>query len=214
MDENNELEILQHEPVPNKAILQKWLPILLYVQCTSMAISVLSLIIPLGNVTTWIGYFVTIAVFSVLYRLGPACGRYRKSAVFQCVSLILMILNAVVIINSGAATGTSLLGSVFTFAASVCTLIASYQEYYSDGEVIRELDGKLAKRWRSLFVWQIVVGVVVGLGSSIIAVLSVMIGFAEVATVGILVLITGLAGVALRIVYLLYLGKMIKLLKG
>jgi hypothetical protein len=25
MVENNELEILQHEPVPNKAVLQKWL---------------------------------------------------------------------------------------------------------------------------------------------------------------------------------------------
>lgn len=213
MDENNELEILQHEPVPNKAILQKWLPILLYVQCTSMAISVLSLIIPLGNVTTWIGYIVTIAAFFVLFQLVPACKRYRKSVVFQCIGLILLILNSVIIVNSGTTTASNLIGTAVTFAASVCTLIASYQEYYSHGEVIRELDGKLAKRWRSLFVWQIVVAIVVGFGSSIAAVIIVMIGLADVAAVGIVVVIASLAGVALRIVYLLYLGKMIKLLK-
>lgn len=211
MNENNEYEIVHNEPVPHKALLQKWLPILLYVQCTGMVISALALLLPLGSWTTWISYILTIATFSVLFQLAPACRRYRKSAVFQCISLILLILNALIVFNGGTSVVASLIGSVFSIAASVCTLIAAYQEYYGHADVIRELDGKLSQRWRSLFVWQIVVGVVIGLGSTIVAVISMMIGTADIATVA--VVIVSLAGVALRIVYLLYLGKTIKLLK-
>ena len=141
MNENNEYEIVHNEPVPHKALLQKWLPILLYVQCTGMVISALALLLPLGSWTTWISYILTIATFSVLFQLAPACRRYRKSAVFQCISLILLILNALIVFNGGTSVVASLIGSVFSIAASVCTLIAAYQEYYGHADVIRELDG-------------------------------------------------------------------------
>lgn len=213
MNESNGFEMVPNEAVPHKELLQKWLRLLLYIQLAGIAVSALSLIPSFSSWFSWVSYLVTIGTFFVLFRLAPANGRYRTSAVLSCVSLFLTILNSLMGLASGALGIGSLLGSLFTLAASICTLVAAYQEYHGHADVIKPLDNKLSGKWHSLFTWQIIIGVVMGFGSSIAAVVSVLIGGA-LGVVSVIVVITGLAGICVRIVYLMYLNRTCKLLQA
>ena len=185
-------------------LLQKWLRFLLYLQMAGIVMAILNLIPGVSGWTTWLSYFFNAGMLYALFMMAPSCIRYRKSAVYRAINLISLIF-VLILKNLG------LLGSVITLAGSVCGIIASYQEYHGHGEVVKEADQKLEGQWRSLFIWQMIVGVVLGVGTAAGVIISAVSGGAISTDVGVAVI--SLPSIVLQVVYLVYLNRTLKVLQ-
>lgn len=139
-----------------------------------------------------------------LFNLSPACAGYRKCAVLKSVYLASLIL-AILLADLG------FLISLITLAGSVCGIIASYQEYHSHGEMVKQADGKLANHWNNLFIWHIVIGVLLGVGTAVGTTISMLSG--GMVSVELVVGIISLPSIILQVVYLTYLNRMLKVLQ-
>ena len=185
-------------------LLQRWLRILLYIQLAAVVLVIPNLIPAVSQWLQWFGYLLNAGVVYILFRLSPVCIRYRKCAVLKIIHIASLIL-AVVLADLG------ILISLITLAGSVCGIIASYQEYHGHAEVVKQADEKLSDRWSSLFIWQIVVGVVVGVGTTAGTLISMLSGgeVSEKLIVGVI----ALPSIILQIVYLTYLNRTIKVMQ-
>lgn len=206
----------QKEPEYGWDVLVKWLKFLLAVQLTQLAVSivaVLFLLIPVGGIrilADWVGKVLTLCMIMAMFRLSDANQRYRKAFIAHLIVAIGAIAESLTI-----GPGLALAVSLISLAGSIAGLVAVYQEYYGHGEIAEAAgDSNLSRKWNSLFVWQIVVGLVI----SLITVFSVMIGAAADAQmtrlVSILVPIAMIPGIILQIIYLRYLKKTLALIEA
>lgn len=176
---------------------RKWLKILFYVQIVGLVFSLLSAISGVGTILAWGNRLVSVGVIVALFSLVPCNGRYRKAAIFSCVTLVCGLINA----------ASSM--AVLPLIGSVCSLVAVYQEYSAHSEVVEEYSPKLSQRWHSLFMWQIIVGVVVGVvGATLTVLLSMTVGDETSAITTIILFIINGSDMILRIIYLIYLKQM------
>lgn len=197
-------EIMELEQPSIHPLLPKWLTILRYCCMANILVAVLNLIPGALNWVSWPGYFLAAVTVYVFFQLGHACARYRKSAIFKIVYLGILIL--------GKLFGSMvLLVSLFGIAGSVCSIIASGLEYYGHAEVVDAMDKKLAKQWRALFVWSILVGVLVGLGAVVAVVVSAIAGGNVSAEL--VVAVISLPSLVVQIVYFAYLSRMLRLMQ-
>lgn len=192
---------MQRSHIP---LLQKWLRFLLYIQMAGMVLAILNLIPGINRLMTWLSYFLNAGMLYALFMMAPACIRYRKSAVYRAINLSCLIL-VLIIKNLG------LFGSIITLAGSVCGIIASYQEYHGHGEIVKEADQKLQSKWNSLFIWQMIVGVLLGVGTTVGVVISMVSGGAI--SVDVVVAVISLPSIVLQVVYLVYLNRTLKVLQ-
>lgn len=132
-------------------LLHNWLTRLMFIRAASLALLLLTPISRLTYVTRWGSRLLSAGVIFAMFRLAAANGRYRKAAIFSCVALAGNLFNAL-----SAST-------VFSLAASICSIIAEYQEYYGHAEICADKDPALSGRWESLFWWQMGVGIIGGL---------------------------------------------------
>ena len=198
-------EVMNLEAQPSHIpLLRKWLRILLYLQLAAVILAIPNLIPNIGSWVTWIGYGMNALLVYVLLRVSPACGRYRKSAVLKVIYLGTVIL--VMLMPS-----LGLIGSLLTLAGSVCGIIASYQEYHGHAEVVTALDEKLAGKWSGLFIWQLVVGILVGLATSAGVIVSMLSGGSI--SVELVAVIVSLPALVLQVVYLVYMKRTVRLLQ-
>lgn len=180
----------------------KWMWYLFYIHIGNLVLSCILPIWPTNPVTPWIGSALYACMAVCLFRLTPACSRYRKAAIFTGISLILTLLVKI-----------PLLPNLLTMAASVLGIISSYQELYAHAEVVESQDAALSRKWRNLFIWELVIGVISGFFS--VAAVTIMV-LADMELEQIVSLITGaMALVALipSILHILYLRKTIRLLE-
>lgn len=195
MDEN---EVIMTKPEPDRGLLVKWLKILFYAHIASLVVSVVSGVSDLD--TSWISWIITVAAAVCLFRLAPVNGRYRKAAVLSAVMIGCSVLNMVL-----------QLGTVLTLAASVCSLIAVYQEYSAHSELVEQQDSKLSRQWHSLFNLQIIVGVLSGFVSVVVVLLVAML---ELDTAGLPTIIVGaltVVQIILDAIYLIYINRTIRI---
>ena len=192
---------MQRSHIP---LLQKWLRFLLHIQMAGMVLAILNLIPGINRLMTWLSYFLNAGMLYALFMMSPACIRYRKSAVYRAINLSCLIL-VLIIKNLG------LFGSIITLAGSVCGIIASYQEYHGHGEIVKEADQKLQSKWNSLFIWQMIVGVLLGVGTTVGVVISMVSGGAI--SVDVVVAVISLPSIVLQVVYLVYLNQTLKVLQ-
>ena len=185
-------------------LLQKWLRFLLYIQLAGFILAILNLIPGVNRLMTWLSYLLNAGMLCALFMLSPACIRYRKSAICRVIHLSCLIL-VLIIKNMG------MLGSIITLAGSVCGIIASYQEYHGHGEMVKEADQKLENQWGKLFIWQIVVGVLLGVGTTAGVAISMVSGGAI--SVDTVVAVISLPSLVLQVVYLIYLKRTLNALQ-
>ena len=179
-----------------KELFLKWTKNLFFVQLVLLICAVLSAIPMIGTVFQWISSILSLIIVYVLYQLAPVSERYKKAAIFTGISVI-----------AGFLTKTdnfALLGLVI----SICSLVGLYQEYCGHSDMLDGIDNTLAKKWHSLFNWQIFGGIVLGvLAAPLVAVLAALLLFdANILTVLVLFLVTGFDTI-LRLVYLSYLKR-------
>lgn len=198
-------EIMNLEPqLSHIPLLKKWLRLLMYISLTGLVLAALTLIPGAGTLLKWVSYLVSGVGIYVLFRMSPACDRYRKSALLRCAYLVGTVL-AILLASWG------ILGSLASLTGSICGIIASYQEYHGHADVVEPFDKVFSGKWHSLFTWQILVGVLVGLGSVVGVVLSVFNG--GTVSVELTVALISIPSVILQAVYLTYLNRMGKLLQ-
>ena len=192
MTENHEIIPTPAEPEAVRPPA-KWLQYLFYVNIAAGLLSLTAFIPVTLTVTVWISHILTVATAVCLYCLAAANPRYRKAAIMTAVALGLQILSKLG------------LTSLLTLTASILTIIASYHELYGHSEVVKQADPKLAGNWRSLFVWQIVIGVLSGFSSVAAVVIMVLADMDQAQIVqlvtGAIVLVSLIPGI-LRLVYL------------
>lgn len=199
MNDNHEINPIPAEPEFQKPPV-RWLRILFWIHIASIALSLISALPINTGFTTWISRAITAAVMLCLFQLAPACGRYRKAAVFTAVSLDLILI-ATLLFSS----------PLLTLAASIFSILAAYQEYSGHSDTVAEADPKLSRNWHSLFNWQLIVGV---LTSFVSMVAVIVLAALEMNAAAITALIAGalsLVSMILQIFYLMYLNRMIKI---
>lgn len=111
--------------------------------------------LPIPNLAFGLNLAVLIGTICCLKNLEVKNPRYKKAGVFLLLSLVMLFVNRL------------LPNSLVSLVASVLSLIAVYQEYAAHSEVAAPHDGRLARIWRSLFVWEIIIGVVAAMFSAV-----------------------------------------------
>jgi len=164
-------------------LLHKWLTNLMYIRIASLALLLLTPVSRLTNITLWISRLLSVGVIVVMFRLAAANGRYRKAAIFSCITLAGNLFNAL----------TS--STVFNLVVSICSIIAEYQEFHGHAEICADKDPALSGRWERLFWWQVGVGIIGGVLLSFGVIIGVLAG----AEAGILTAVTLILNAAISI---------------
>ena len=179
----------------------KWLRNLFYIHIASIVLSLPTLIFINNPVTPWLGHALSAGIALCLFYLAPANTRYRTAAILTAVYVGLSVLSQL------------MPSSLLTIGISILSIIAAYQEFHGHAEIIEEKDPKLSRRWKNLFVWQIVIGVIAGFSSVAAVVIMVL---AEMDLDRITTLVAGaviLVSLIPGIMYLVYLHRMIALVE-
>ena len=192
MEEKQEL-MTGREP---DGLLTKWLSVLFYAEIVSLITIALALIPALDGVSGWIGRIAQAAVMVALYQLSLFGGRYQKAFLYFAIAFVGSLFQAF--------AGTNIL----TTAASVCGIVATYQEYHAHSELISIKDTYLADKWTSLFYWELVAGAVGGFAAIAVVMLGVNSGMSENLLVALGVAAVAVVDVPLSLLRLKYLKKM------
>lgn len=186
----------------NRELLAKWLRVLFYAYIASIAVTIFGSLTGLDTLTDWVNKAITVTAIVALFQMAPANGRYRKAAIFKtavlCCELISLLLSE---------------SFIFTLAAAVCALVATYQEYHGHSEIVADLDPKLSRNWENLFIWSIAVEILTVVAAMMALIL---VFFGDTLSIVISVVITVvllIAAVAFEVVYLKYLNRMLHLVQ-
>lgn len=156
----------------------------------SMLLAVPELKIPAALIDAGFGVFYAV----ILLRLSAASGHYRTAGFGMVFYTALNLLLAVL--------GESVLSVVLTFVAIIPSFILEFQEYMGHSDATEELDSDMARKWRTLWYWNLgclcatVLGTLLTLTGLLIAVLIVLL-----ATIGTIVV------AIIKIIYLYRTGK-------
>ena len=180
----------------NKALFMKWIQNLFYVQCAALAASLISQLPFIETWFSWVTRVITIATIVILFKLIPLNERYRKAVILMVISMVAAIFSSYFLL--------------LVLIASICSIVATYQEYIGHSEVIAEADEKLSRNWRSLFNWELWGG----LGFSfVVSIVTVAIGVANApnteVSVTVMTTATTIFGLVLQVVYIMLLKRML-----
>lgn len=188
---------MQNNPIPIK-----WLRILFYIHLALLAASVLSWLPMPDQWIAWIQRILVIATALCLFRLSSVNDHYRKAALFRIIYIGGLLITALLFSSTA-----------ITLAASVCSIIAVYHEYSAHSDLITQQDPRLSRKWHSLFNWSIAAAILVSFGSLVISMISVLIGMDITAAVTVVMVILSIPQFAVDVFYLIYLNRMLQLLR-
>ena len=203
MDEYQDLSDSGQHPGASAA---KWLTYLFYVHLAGIGVSLFSLLPVGGSLAVWFSMAVALAAVICLFRLAPGYPRYRKAACFRAAMLVVSLIHTVFSLRSP-----------LILVSSLCSILAVYQEYCGHGELVRDSDAGLARKWNQLFIWQIVCSVLISLATTVVSVILALLlnsGENVPATAAIVVQVAAKGtSLVLEAVYLVYLKRTIHLMQ-
>lgn len=133
----------------------KWLRVLFYLAIASLVNSVVDYfpLVP-ASISTWVSRGIMAATIFCMLQLEGENKRYQKAAVFRALTL-------------GCALVTSFLfGSyLLSLVASVCSVLAVYQEYAAHSELTAEKNAGISRKWHNLFYWEFAASILLSFGS-------------------------------------------------
>ena len=198
MTDNYEIMPAPEEP-PSVTPPVKWLRNLFLIHVESLAVSLVTMVWLNNPFLPWLSFALTGGTAFCLYRLSPDLPRYRKAALFTALALGFSLLSRLA------------LGTLTTLAASVLAIIGAYQELHAHGEALEEKDPQLSRKWRSLFLWQLLIGVLGGFTSVVATVIMVLVNMDQALITQLVIAAIGLIGLIPAILYLVYLRRMIQI---
>ena len=190
------MEIMDTNIVP-----VKWLKFLFITEIMSLAVSFASVLGVPGTVTDLVSMGLSGCVVYAMFRLSDVNERYRTAFLFGLGQL-------------GGSLGNLLLsGSLFTLAVSICSLVAAYQQYQGHSEITEELDPKLSGRWHRLYIWELLVSALLTVGTVGAVFAGVGMDSMLETVIGVVLMFAVLPGIALEVLYLMYLKKTMALFR-
>lgn len=162
----------------NRIDLIKWLRTLLYCQIAVLAISLLDYI-PIGaSLFTWLKRICQAGVIMCLFSVAFAGKRYLAAAIFGSVQLVLTVAQSVIIFFFQLLMMQGILSmdnfeswsnfcAVLNLIAMVASWIYTYQLYHAHGDLIKEQDATLCRKWYHLFFWSLAAGILISVASMI-----------------------------------------------
>lgn len=199
----------------HRGYLRRWLQYLMYFHGAGLALGVASFVPALEGFCSLASYLVTVLVIVALFRLGRGLVRYRRAAVFMagglCFQLVnycfnLLMLGQVVYIPENA-VAFGLISGVLTTGATVCSFFALYHAYYTHAGLCVEFDPAMSERWKGLFLWTLIAGV----GATVVTAVCAVLGQTAVAAGA--TLIYGAATMVFEVLRILWLHRMVRMLK-
>ena len=183
----------------NRTETTKWLRYLMYVGIAALVNIILVNIPSISRLTGWISLAISAATVYLLFMLAGNNPRYKTAAIFCAVALV----------------GGLIPITIVSLACSVCGIVAQYQEYHAHSELIEAQDPKLAGQWNTLFWLEFAVSIIAVLLSSVIVTALVMAaGMEEAAVTAIVVAIVAAVTLLMKLLYLSYLNRTIRLLEN
>ncbi len=189
---NEPMELIPEERNPQ---ITERLQTLRVLTIIGLVLSWLSLLNFLSAMITWISHIVSVIFIYSLYTLAPVNRRYRNAAILLGVNLAGNILTAWVDLG--------LLG----IAMSVCGVVAAYQELYGHAELVQDRQADLAQNWRSLFTWNLVVGIITGVLSVAGVIIAVLANVTTETVVLVTLLFTAGVSTVMSAFYLKYMKR-------
>lgn len=195
----------QHEitPIPeeNTPVLPPviWLQRLFYIHIASLALSLIAMVWLDNPVTPWFSYALSVGTALCLLKLAPACNRFRIAAILTAVVLGLTLVARIALSN------------LVTLILSILSIIAAYQEFHGHSDTLAQRDPKLAGKWRGLFLWQLLIGLLTGFASVAATAIMVLANMDEGRIVSLVAGAVGLTALIPGALYLVYLNRTIKL---
>ena len=178
-------------------LLTRWLSVLFYAEIATLVMLAVAMIPALDGISGWIGRIVQAAVLVALYQLSLVHERYTKAFLYFAIAFVGSLFQ----VYAGS--------NPLTTIASICGLVATYQEYHAHSEILSMKDTYLADKWVSLFFWEMAVGIL----GSVATIAAVMFGANAGMEEGLLVIlgvaIVGVLELPLSLLRLRYLKKMI-----
>lgn len=196
----NELIPAASDYDPHREILTKWLQVLLVCSMASLAMSFVVAIAGNGTVLTLISAAISIVGVVAYFGLAPVSERYRKAAIFTAISVGGSIL---VIVAPSV--------SIITLATSICSIVASWQEFNAHSEITESRDRKLSRQWHALFYYQLVIGIISGVLTTAAVVIAVLAELDPELIVNVTVWVVMFISAILGIVRILYLKRTLAL---
>lgn len=192
----------------HKDLLSKWLRVLFYAQIASMAMTAVNAVSRLDTITGWLSKALSAVVIWSLFQLKDVHPRYRTAAIAKAVVLICGVITLPVN-TSGLGPSTVLL-----LVGSTASWIAAYQQYHAHGELVEETDPKLGKRWKNLFVWEIVIGLCISFFSTAATVALVSAEMDSNTVTTIVLAVTNVVYLLVDALYLLYMKQTLQLIEA
>lgn len=162
----------------NRIDLIKWLKILLYCEIAALAFSLLDYI-PIGSgLLIWLKRICQGGSLVCLFAVAFAGKRYLTAAVFGSVQLVLTVAQSVIIFFFQLLMMQGILSmdnfeswsnfcAVLNLIAMVASWIYTYQLYHAHGDLIKEQDATLCRKWYHLFFWSLAAGILISVASMI-----------------------------------------------
>lgn len=179
-----------------KALFLKWIKNLYYIHCAILAGIIVGALPFIGKGVSWINTILSIGAIYCLYQLMPISERYHKAVLYMGISIVLGLLTKIVDVG------------LFSFAGSICSLVGLYQEFKGHSELLLMIDGRLSKKWQTLFNWNIFGSIVVVLLGTPVLVAAAIAFLLDEMVISVLTIILVLGyEVILKIFYLRYLKR-------
>ena len=186
----------------NIPLVKQWMKVLIYTTGVSLVNSISNALPFVPSVLTlWISRGVLLVITLAMFKLAPVNVRYRKSGILRAAMLACTIILSTV---SNV--------SILSFAASILSVIAIYQEYSAHSELVEKLDGAFSRNWHRLFNWNIFAGILMSI-ASVIAVMAVaMVQMDAELMTDVIVAFLGIPQMILDLVYITYMRRMMTLI--
>ena len=154
----------------NRVDLIKWLKILLYCEIAALAFALLEYIPGDNTLFTWLQRICQGGSLVCLFAVAFAGKRYLTAAVLGSVRLVLTVAKSVIflfyrllliqgIFSLEDMTLWSNISAVLGLIAMVASWIYTYQLYHAHGDLIKEQNSTLCRKWYHLFFWALAAGI-------------------------------------------------------
>lgn len=179
--------------------LLKWLPVLMGCTAASMLCGLVTALLENRSFMTLISSAVSVFTLVALFSLAPVHERFRKGAILSAVAvggtLLVLFFNM----------------ALLSLVASVCSIIGAYHQLNGLSEITAPLDARLSRNWHSLFLYELIIGILSGVFSSAGVVIAVMADLNPETIVKVTLVFTALVSAALSLVRILWLKRTIAL---
>lgn len=203
----------------------QWLYILLYLQIAVLVLSLLDYIPINTSLFQWLKRLCNASSLVCLFMLAAAGKRYMRAAILGSVQFILSLSQAVMqfliqllllqgMIGTEDITKYSDIPAALNLVAMVAGIIYTYQLYHAHGDLIRDLDATLSRKWGCLFVWYLAAGILTTVASMIFATVYKNWGLNSTTVISMFYTLIAVPGQVIILISIIYLNRTIQVIEN